>query len=949
MEVSFDDIFKASGLSQLPDYLWRLKVTDEQYLGLREYLVSRWKYFGSFNSCPREAALYMAEWWKRDPDTDEESGIENRLFLSLGVGRDEEGKKNFIGNARRVMDPRDRAYLGFKPLVITHRRSNTGERNRQRTTYYDYTLFYQGGFPMGKALSGRKSNKWSQCIPKFVRSNFSLGDVPGSLIASRLLEDYKEVLVSAAREKRPGKMPFACESESHPWYQFALKGIDAGISEMEGRPFRITWVLDKEKGGMGSISCCVHGSAELRESFLKYHKEVQLLDNITIQLFEDDKFIQNIAEYSAFISKEGRGFMSFAETSYKFKYDGHSKISIRIAETGETVCSSSYDSNIPHVFFWDGLSFTMGSRFGTRRSLILFRHPWTVMEMPDGAFTTSITIDGTQYGLIDSRPEDDGSFFLLRNNDTGDTYEAGSDAGVQEWTEVEIHPFKMSKLIYGKAGDFSNPEAFRVFRCKSDDDKEDVDTGMYLFRSASVGEWRADPPLGVISCAVLDKPLNRGGKVSSLPENDLINLGPGFSIERRKFYPAETHYQISWDGGDVFIDSPNVRRDGNLWVCGKMEFPEFIPLHFIPTKGRGEPFDLKIRATYRETTIYSSDGRKVESGEIIPLSLLSEYRYHLTAIENFPLRCDGDSVTISVSNDSLGQDSQTIPEEGPLALPLSSFLSQGRNDLDKGCVIDFRTVQFIVMDYPLSLVYHDEKKAFSLALRNPYTRSDENWNQNQEKIATEFKGHLVMSSLLDGRTTDLFRNVDGLYLIPDGLKGDFAVAASVRGHVKPFIFNTEGGEVSPIDHIAEKESLLATGLNTGCWKAAAQFMELGLRYSLNMSNLPWIGTIINDSVLLSLYIFQGLAQDPTNIAAEDVLRARIRMALRDATTPYKGIENVMSFMSLVQGLACQDNFKQSFDYWKFLGGVSEGEELYLQYLGDTLNREFDFTESIINH
>ena len=47
------------------DPLWKLKVTDEEYEELKEFLHIEIK--NSFNpNCEREATLYFAEWWKRE-------------------------------------------------------------------------------------------------------------------------------------------------------------------------------------------------------------------------------------------------------------------------------------------------------------------------------------------------------------------------------------------------------------------------------------------------------------------------------------------------------------------------------------------------------------------------------------------------------------------------------------------------------------------------------------------------------------------------------------------------------------------------------------------------------------------------------------------------------------------------------------------------------------------
>ena len=886
----------------------------------------------------------MAEWWKRDPDMGEERGLENRIFLSLGLDENREGTESFIHNARRVMQERDSAFLGFKPLVIKHfPNGDAGLRRRTHTTFYDYTLLYQGGFPMGKASSGRGNNKWAVCIPRFTQSNLNLGDIPGNVIAGKLLGEYKEVLVAAAREKRPDKMPFACSGKDHPWYMLAVRGIDKGLSEMEGRPFRITWTVDIHNG-IGSLHCSIHGNAELKDSFLKFHPSARELDSLTIQLYVDGQHLQNIAEYSAFDGREGRGFISFSETSLSVDYAEGSKVSLRIAETGEVICSTSFDTSVPHAFFWNGFTYTAGSRFGVNRSIILFKAPWCVIEKPEAVPVRKVVINGENYSYLDSLPDEDGSYFVLQNPDSGDSYENGSDARNPEWAEIEIKPDTMLGLIKEKVADFSNNEAFTVYKCTSEEDKEMVISGKYFFRSERGGEWSPTPPLGRISCAVVERLGNQGRSIS-LPENGLINVGSDFTIIRKKNQPFETRYLLTWGDGEIFINSPDAQRNGEEWICSKEFFPEYIPLHLVPREG--EPFDLTLRATYRQTAIFNPYGESVERGEIIPLSQLAEYRYKLTDIDRFRLRCDDDAFDVTVSSSFSGEDFQHIPEEGSLILPVSKqFLAPYMSRMKDGCVIELRTIQFILMDYPLKVIYLPEERAFQLQLRNYSFKTDENWNQSQEKIVSGFRGNIVISSLADGSSIELSREEGGRFKIPESLAGAFVVASTLRGYFRQFIFNTDGEQFLPIDKEREKETLLSTPLNTGEWSLASRFLDLGLRYSLDVMNLPWIGTVLYDGSLLSLFLFQELAQDLINPSTKDVLRARIMKATLDATHPIT-LPDKEWLQSFIESSASLEAFVQGFELWKCrVLGDAEGDS-FKQYLSDALAQEQSFIEELI--
>ncbi len=47
-------------LRDCPVPLWKIKVTDDQYASLKEYLTYRYSVDGSFENCPKEAALYLS-------------------------------------------------------------------------------------------------------------------------------------------------------------------------------------------------------------------------------------------------------------------------------------------------------------------------------------------------------------------------------------------------------------------------------------------------------------------------------------------------------------------------------------------------------------------------------------------------------------------------------------------------------------------------------------------------------------------------------------------------------------------------------------------------------------------------------------------------------------------------------------------------------------------------
>ena len=200
--------------------------------------------------------------------------------------------------------------------------------------------------------------------------------------------------------------------------------------------------------------------------------------------------------------------------------------------------------------------------------------------------------------------------------------------------------------------------------------------------------------------------------------------------------------------------------------------------------------------------------------------------------------------------------------------------------------------------------------------------------------------------MIDGSSIELTRGEDGLFKIPESFVGDFAVASTLRGYIRPFIFNPAGGQIVSIDKEREREALLSLPLNTGEWSLASRFLDLGLRYSLNVLNLPWIGAVLYDGSLLSLFLFQELAQDLISPSSEDVLRAKIMKAAQDATYPIT-LPDEEWLQSFVESSASPEAFVRGFELWKHsvLGDV-EGDP-FSQYLRDALAREQSFIEKLL--
>lgn len=124
------EILEIRGLSSLPLPLWKLKITDEEYEGLKRTLQENQHRLNKFGV---EAALCYAEWWRRDYS----GNIPSREDVAYGVGVNDYFSQDLYMAARTAL----------KRLGCTFLHSLKG-------TEYFRTLLNQGGLPVNYIKNG---------------------------------------------------------------------------------------------------------------------------------------------------------------------------------------------------------------------------------------------------------------------------------------------------------------------------------------------------------------------------------------------------------------------------------------------------------------------------------------------------------------------------------------------------------------------------------------------------------------------------------------------------------------------------------------------------------------------------------------------------------------------------------------------------------------------------
>jgi hypothetical protein len=133
------------------DPLWKLQVTFEEYEDLKEFIHD--KIVNTYNPfCEREAALYFAEWWKREYSGGPHKKIDVANTIHL-FGHSEELYRSAVTGAE---------LLRIKFI-------------RMETTRYLDTLLLQGGLPLKALTQNDGVNRYEfylRCIIKYVSTHY---------------------------------------------------------------------------------------------------------------------------------------------------------------------------------------------------------------------------------------------------------------------------------------------------------------------------------------------------------------------------------------------------------------------------------------------------------------------------------------------------------------------------------------------------------------------------------------------------------------------------------------------------------------------------------------------------------------------------------------------------------------------------------------------------------
>ena len=244
-------------LSHITLPLWKMNLSREEYNELKSFLRERIQRNSRLFPYQKEACIYFAEWWKREYSPlnrdNQRGGVTKKMvFDSLAVDGDAE---SFY---RRACEGAD--LLGIEIVSLdTDRRL--------------YSMFYQGGLPMGNVSSDQTADGWDKFIRGLVLRDYDFGIIPNmSAEKSRSLISFCDSIKLADDQDKPELMPFYCgDAEGWSWYQFIHNEIRKGKQKLaEERPFDINWEFAIDHLGHALIlDYIIKGPQSLPKAFLE--------------------------------------------------------------------------------------------------------------------------------------------------------------------------------------------------------------------------------------------------------------------------------------------------------------------------------------------------------------------------------------------------------------------------------------------------------------------------------------------------------------------------------------------------------------------------------------------------------------------------------------------------------------------------------------------------------
>ena len=860
----FDSILHSRSLTSAPIYLWRLKLRSDEYEALKATLQAGANR-SSFSGLEREAALYYAEWWRREYNGGYATTEEIYQTIS-----DRGSAEEFYQAAKKGIE---RLRL---PVVVT-----TGQQ-RQRINF-KYSLLYHGGLPMNyienEIKKQRGGSKWDRFFRDLYWNEEDYTEISEEIgIIAGLSPSVREFCKTLQQAEDISEAPF---SPNTRWWDVVQKNFELEKKARKAKdPFLFKWIIEMRDGEKKEINLRYHisGPRYLSPEFIETHA----LDGrnfVSIGVSIDGEW-HPLAEYN----KTNDKFYSRRSVDHSGKCGEGESISILLDETSEPLTHRFLEFSDPklmcHIEGTDN-SFALCDvkRLSETDCRIIASDDWDC----DG-------VDSERY-FIASTPvkvffiEKDKYPITLRSKETSQEKTFDPQKPLL-WTAMDESRC-LNIGIATKERLFNAPDGVLFYEGKGD--KVGTESVSVLYAEGRRSRrWGEVPRFGLIKARL------KKTETESVEAVNFINVGD-LSVKIVSSTRDTCTLSINWNYGEIQSDVADFIND--RWIINKNRLPDGRTAKFVlsPRRGSGEEFAITLIPPFYDFGIYDFKGRRLESGAIIPIAYLYSFRYYMRMRDRLSVTPgdhgdelkyryteDDNRKCVAVREELLGTTTctGTIPYEGRLA----SLFMDGSNTIyellakttdplpEARATIRIETngnrYFFYFQDYPYHLKYENN----NIIVLNYRTLP----GYNGDLYALPFSNP-------ESEPIRLNKAGDNVYTLPatiDTSDISWLIYGDTKGYVLPL-------SVFPGHEISDEERSLSRGglaeklkcelkkskLFSEVWRRALAWFRIIQDGRIPASSVLELVSIADDRELLELFAFHLFLKSASSEEIDEVIRA----------------------------------------------------------------------------
>lgn len=596
--MSYFDSIKQKHLGDKPlHYLWELKVTDSEYVELKQLLAKFAKSCSGnmsnrFITVCKECVLMIAEFWRREYVDGPHS--KEMVFKAISPS---------IIDDNIIDDFYVAAKLGAKSLKLELFEGDGGKR------YLD-SMLYQGGLPMRLVTGNVTNSVWDRFTRGLVNRKINFEELNLGLVASnyKCLKAYCDQISLGVDSGQYMLMPFFCQNENDAWFLY-LKELakQERIRRHQQYPMKlyIEFRVDNVERII-STKYVFKGDQRLTQAFL------------------DSQGLHNVNFFSVQVRKNGQAVDTFDYVNNFCRYTVVSKhpyvngdnITIYLHNQEEPYLSEDLDMDVPRLLYRekDGI-YISGNHIGKDDSLLLIPEGWYVED--ETAYSIHVYTWGNRRfrGII--IPADFTDDILVKGNDGTITF--GMNAALY-WTDIQSHPIYQPDVVEP----LYNADRCSFALCYDTDDGIGNKRCNVQFRNKWQSEWTENPSFGEIFARAIDY---YGHYVTPIR---FINIGEGLSISVIQADKDSCQIRVIWPYGLVSTKEGE-RKANDVWAIKKENCSDPRKIHFLfsPNDNSRNQFTLSIKAPFKDFSIVNIYGDDIENDCWIPYSDVDKYQYHL--------------------------------------------------------------------------------------------------------------------------------------------------------------------------------------------------------------------------------------------------------------------------------------------------------------------------------